>query len=85
MTTPEPLEVSPGRWVAPPGRRPAWNWVPDGHGIRPRLDAVPLWVRLWYRTPFVDRFAYVWMWHHGGWWVHPHPRPAGPDDADGVR
>jgi hypothetical protein len=74
-STPEP-ELSPGRWVAPPGTKPGWNWIPDGHGLHPRLSEVPTWVRLWYWTPFVDRWAHVWMWHHGGWSITPHP-PAG--------
>jgi hypothetical protein len=32
--------------------------------------------------PFADRFAYVWMWHHGGWDIVPSmpPRP----EASGV-
>lgn len=29
------------------------------------------WVRAWYRTPFVDRYAHVWMWHRSGWDVLP--------------
>jgi hypothetical protein len=78
MTTPPPeSELSPGRWVAPPGTKPAWNWVPHRYGISPRWDAVPFWVQLWYWTPFVDRWAYVWMWHHGGWEITPHPVGSG--------
>jgi hypothetical protein len=61
---------SPGGWQSPPNRLPAWNWLPPG-GIRPRLDRVPHWVRLWYRTPFIDRYAHAWMWRHGGWDVLP--------------
>jgi hypothetical protein len=61
---------SPGGWQPPRDRLPAWNWLPPG-GIRPRLDRVPRWVRLWYRTPFIDRYAYAWMWRHGGWDVVP--------------
>ena len=47
----------------------AFSVPPDG--LRPRLDRVSLWVRLWYRTPFVDRYAHAWMWAHGGWNVLP--------------
>jgi len=32
---------------------------------------MPWWVRLWCLVPLVDRYAYVWMWHHGGWDVLP--------------
>jgi hypothetical protein len=80
MTTPPDSELSPGRWVAPPGTKPAWNWAPEGHGLHPRLSEVPTWVRLWYWTPFLDRYAHVWMWHHGGWEITPHP--AGPSAGD---
>jgi hypothetical protein len=61
---------SPAGWTAPPGVRPAWNWTPPD-GIVPRLDRVPLRVRLWYRMPFADRYAHSWMWWHGGWDVLP--------------
>ncbi|MBO0835589.1 MAG: hypothetical protein J2P28_08730 [Actinobacteria bacterium] len=61
---------SPGGWEAPAGVRPAWNWTPPS-GLEPRLDRVPIWARLWYGTPFIDRYAHAWMWHHGGWDVIP--------------
>jgi hypothetical protein len=71
---PEPERVhSPGGWTPPSGVRPGWNWVPPD-GAVPRADLMPRWVRLWYHTPFVDRFAHAWMWSHGGWDVVP---PAG--------
>ncbi|MGY1855886.1 hypothetical protein [Modestobacter sp. SYSU DS0290] len=73
---------SPGPWSAPPGVLPGWDWLPPDHGVRRRLDRVPAWVRLWYRTPFVDRYAHAWMWHHGGWDVLP---TAGPGDPAGDR
>lgn len=56
--------ASPGAWTPPAGTMPGWNWTPP-EGVRPRPDRAPLWVRVWYRTPFVDRYASVWMWHHG--------------------
>lgn len=58
---------SPGGWTAPAGVIPGWNWMPTGHGLSPRFDRVPRWVHFWYRTPFLDRYAHAWMWHHGGW------------------
>lgn len=61
---------SPGGWAAPSGTLPAWNWPPP-NGAAPRVERCPAWVRLWYRTPFIDRYAYDWMWHHGGWDVLP--------------
>ncbi len=65
-----PRVPSPGGWTAPPGVLPSWNWMPEP-GAVPRLDRVPRWVRAWYHTPLVDRFAHSWMWHHGGWDVVP--------------
>ncbi|MGH3302115.1 MAG: hypothetical protein ACRDOK_10620 [Streptosporangiaceae bacterium] len=65
-----PRVASPGGWDPPAGVRPAWNWTPPS-GITPRLDRVPLWARLWYSTPLMDRYAHAWLWHHGGWDVVP--------------
>jgi hypothetical protein len=30
---------SPGAWHPPLGTRPAWNWIPPDHGLRPRSTA----------------------------------------------
>jgi hypothetical protein len=62
--------LSPGGWSPPPGVLPAWNWLPP-EGGRPRLDLVPLWVRVWYGLPFIDRYAHAWMWQRGAWEVRP--------------
>jgi hypothetical protein len=61
---------SPGGWRPPDDVLPAWSWVPP-HGITSRLDRVPAWVRLWYATPLLDRYAHAWMWEHGGYDVLP--------------
>ena len=71
---------SPGGWAVPPGVRPAWNWTPPP-GIAPRPDRAPRWVRWWYGTQFIDRYAYSWMWWHGAWDVVP----AGGGDTAGIR
>ncbi len=71
---------SPGGWVAPAGCRPGWDWVPPS-GVYVRPDSLGRWMRAWYRTPFVDRYAHAWMWHHGCFDVSP---PSGPEAA-GVR
>ena len=63
-------EASPGHWIVPAGQRPGWSWLPP-QGAIPQLRAVPPWVRVWYRLPLVDRYAYSYMWHHGGWAVLP--------------
>ncbi len=80
---------SPGGWTVPTGRRPGWSWLPE-QGARANLRAMPRWVRIWYRLPWLDRYAYSWMWWHGGWAVrsthhrHHHPRRgcANPDARD---
>jgi hypothetical protein len=64
------LAPSPAGWESPRGVIPMWNWTPTGGG-QPRLDRVPRWVRAWYHTPFVDRYAHAWMWRHGGWDILP--------------
>jgi hypothetical protein len=61
---------SPAGWQPQAGSRPGWDWTPPD-GLRVRLDRVPGWVRLWYKTPFADRYACSWMWYHGGWDVLP--------------
>ena len=72
-------QFSPGGWVPPPGVLPGWDWLPPDHGVRPRLDRVPGWVRAWFHTPFLDRYAYAWMWRHGCLeLVPPREPPAGP-------
>jgi hypothetical protein len=61
---------SPGGWRPPDNVLPAWSWVPPA-GITARLDRVPAWVRFWYATPLLDRYAHAWMWEHGGYDVLP--------------
>ena len=77
-------EACPGEWCPPAGCVPAWNWTPPGRGLVARFDRVPVWVHIWYRLPWIDRFAYAWMWRHAGWdivsTVSPDPR-----DGSGVR
>lgn len=70
--------LSPGGWSPPAGVKPGWNWLPQDHGASPRLDLVPRWVRIWCHLPWIDRFAYVWMWHHGCWEI---ALPALPPDS----
>ncbi len=71
--------ASPAHWTVPDGARPGWNWLP-ADGAVPNLRAMPLWVRIWYRLPLIDRFAYEWMWWHGGWAViDPGDDPPPPD------
>jgi hypothetical protein len=61
---------SPGGWRVPAGRRAAWDWLPPG-GATARPDRVPVWLRVMYRMPLVDRYASELMWFRGGWDVAP--------------
>lgn len=66
---------SPGGWDPPHGVRPGWDWTPPWMGASPTPERMPLWVRLLYRLPFVDRYAHMWMWSHGGFMVFPPDHP----------
>lgn len=35
-----------------------WNDIPDGYGAWFDLGHAPLWLRLWFRTPVLDKFSY---------------------------
>ena len=50
-----------------------WNDIPAGYRAGFDLDGAPLWLRLWFRTPFVDRFAYPLAVRRGYGWLTPHP------------
>ena len=62
------LQMSPGSWQVPAGKRPGWSWLPPG-GAMARPRGMPWWVRACYMTPLIDRYAFEWMWWHGGWAV----------------
>src|SRR5436309_137120 len=69
--SPEPdLVRSPGGWIPPPRSKPGWDWLPPDGGT-PDMLGMPRWLRVWYRTPFLDRRAHVYMWQHGYYWVGP--------------
>jgi hypothetical protein len=38
--------------------REGWNSIPDGFGARFDLRRAPLWLKLAYRTPFLDRATF---------------------------
>jgi len=62
-------------------RRNALSWVQ-------RVNAADVagcptaWVRLWFRAPWIDPHAAVWMWQHGGW---DRASYRGPGDLSGDR
>jgi|GEM_PF-5192595 len=46
-------------------RLEGWNSIPDGYGASFDTKAAPWWLRLWFSTPFLDRFAYPIMVRRG--------------------
>lgn len=42
-----------------------WNYIPAGYGLGWDLAAAPRWLRIWFRVPLVDRFAYPVLVHRG--------------------
>lgn len=39
-------------------RLEGWNHIPDGYGARFDVPSAPLWIRVLFHTPVLDRFAY---------------------------
>jgi hypothetical protein len=63
-----------------------WNDIPCGYGAEFELDSAPWWLRAWFRTPFVDRFAHRLAVRRGYGWLSPHPGgEPGPVAEDGWR
>jgi len=54
-------------------RLEGWNRIPQGYGATFDVAAAPWWLRAWFRTPFVDRFAYPVMVERGYGWLCAHP------------
>jgi hypothetical protein len=62
-----------------------WDHIPRGYGAHFELDTAPAWLRVWFRVPFVDRFAYPVAVQRGFGHLVPHPEstpetrePVGP-------
>jgi hypothetical protein len=56
-------------------RLEGWNHVPHGYGATFDIGGAPWWLRAWFRTPFVDRFAYPVLVDRGLGWLTVHPGP----------
>ena len=50
-----------------------WDHVPRGYGADFVLDDAPWWLRLWFRIPFIDRYAYPKVVARGHGFLTPHP------------
>jgi hypothetical protein len=66
-------------------RLEGWNAVPDGYGAWFEISRAPWWLRLWFRTPIVDKFAYPVLVRRGfgnltpdPGWAPEHPGEVGP-------
>jgi hypothetical protein len=81
---------SPGPWAVPTRKIASLTWAPPG-GVVPRLDLVPGWVLRLFYAPFIDRWAFTWMWCHGAFEVleserrQRQRRPEGPDSRSDRR
>jgi hypothetical protein len=67
-------------------RLEGWNHVPAGYGATFDSARAPWWLRLWFRTPVVERFAYPHMVRRGFGWLTSQPLAPGqrrevPDPA----
>jgi len=50
-----------------------WNSIPEGYGAQFDLRGAAWWLRIWFRTPFVDRFAYPIAVRRGYGFLLPQP------------
>ena len=50
-----------------------WNNVPEGYGLTWDLSYAPVWLRVWFRIPILDRFAYPQLIRRRFAWLTPHP------------
>jgi len=54
-------------------RLEGWNSVPRGYGATFDLSSAPVWLRIWFAVPLVDRFAYPVAVRRGYGSLTPHP------------
>jgi len=50
-----------------------WDSVPLGYTASFRLSDAPLWLRIWFRLPLIDRFAYPVAVRRGFGYLEPVP------------
>jgi hypothetical protein len=50
-----------------------WNHIPRGYGADFDVASAPWWLRLWFGTPFVDRYAYPRLVRRGHGYLTPNP------------
>lgn len=54
-------------------RLEGWNSIPERYGADFDLRSAPRWLRLWFHTPILDRYAYPVVVRRGYGWLSPHP------------
>ena len=54
-------------------RLEGWNHIPEGYGASFDIASAPLWLRVWFHTPFLDRWAYPQLVRRGHGCLRPHP------------
>lgn len=64
-------------------RLEGWNEIPDGYGARFDITHAPLWLRMWFRTPVLDKFAYPVVVRRGFGYLTADPGRV-PDQLDDV-
>jgi hypothetical protein len=65
-------------------RLAGWNDIPRGYGAEFDLAQAPLWLRAWFKTPLLDRFAYPVAVRRGYGWLTKQPTlDAAPIGDDG--
>lgn len=67
------LARPPSGSQTPAVRLAGWNDIPRGYGARFEVERAPLWLRVLFATPFVDRFAYPLLVRRGLGVLGPHP------------
>ena len=50
-----------------------WNYVPRGYALAGDLERAPTWLRVWFATPILDRFAFPPLIRRHVAWLVPHP------------
>lgn len=74
-----PSVPDPREWTSSPGPWPGRERSSSPGDARLRLDRVPAWARMWWRSRVAQRRARQWLWQHGGYDVevlrHPMWRP----------
>jgi hypothetical protein len=56
-----------------------WNSIPEGYTAAFDLRSAPRWLRLWFQTPFLDRYAYPIVVRRGYGWLRQHPGLSGEE------